>query len=297
MTSPSDPRQLRMHPSIDQLPLGKARDTWLLPDGTLWCEIHLEGSRYRMRFPEMADFVVDANGVVECYPVPGADTHTLEHLHLNQVIPSVLSLQHRPVFHAGAVAMGDGAAAFVGVSGRGKSTLVTYLALNGHALLTDDGMELATDTDELLVRPAHPSVRLWEDSRLALLPDNAKRAPALPYTVKERFIDDSLIPCSPEALPLRRAYFLGEGTSQEVCIEPLSAQEAHMAWVRHAFVLDPHDPTRMRSLFAQVAALAEHGISYRLDYPRRYEALPDVRAALLAQADAVTGRRGSRTDS
>ena len=275
-----------MHPPIKQLPLGKARDTWLLPDGTLWCEIHLEGSRYRMRFPDMADFVVDASGAVECYPVPGTDTHTLEHLHLNQVVPSVLSLQHRPVFHAGAVAMGDGAAAFVGISGRGKSTLVTHLALNGHALLTDDGMELALDTGQFLVRPAHPSVRLWEDSRAALLPEDAKRAPSVPYTIKERFIDDTLIPCSRSALPLRRAYFLGEGTSEEVHIERMTAQEAHMAWVKHAFLLDPHDPTRMRSLFSQIAALAEQSLSYRLDYPRRYEALEDVRLALVAQAKA-----------
>jgi len=281
-----DQRQLRTHPPLAQLPRGKARDTWLLPDGTTWCEIHVEGGRYRMRFPDMADFIVDASGTVECYPVPGIDTHTLEHLHLNQVIPSVLSLQHCPVFHAGAVAMGDGAAAFVGVSGRGKSTLVTHLALNGHALLTDDGMELAADaTDGFLVQPAHPSVRLWEDSRRALLPEDARRAPALPYTVKERFIDDTLIACSRQPLPLRKAYFLGEGSSTDVCIEPMTAQEAHMAWVKHAFLLDPHDPARMRSLFSQVAALAEQSISYRLDYPRRYEALEAVRTALVEHAN------------
>jgi hypothetical protein len=152
-------------------------------------------------------------------------------------------------------------------------------------LLTDDGMELAIDAGQFLVRPAHPSVRLWEDSRRALLPEDARRAPPLSYTVKERFIDDTLIPCSPHALPLRKAYFLGEGTSETVRIEPMSAQEAHMAWVKHSFLLDPHDPTRMRSLFSQIAALAEHCISYRLDYPRRYDALEDVRAALVAHAN------------
>jgi hypothetical protein len=202
------------------------------------------------------------------------------------VVPSVLSLQHRPVFHAGAVAMGDGAAAFVGISGRGKSTLVTYLALNGHALLTDDGMELAVGTDQFLALPAHPSVRLWEDSRRALLPEDAKRAPAVPYTIKERFIDDTLIACCRQPLPLRHAYFLGEGTSADVRIGPMTAQEAHMAWVKHAFLLDPHDPARMRSLFLQVAALAEQSISYRLDFPRRYDVLPHVRTALIEQASS-----------
>jgi hypothetical protein len=181
--------------------------------------------------------------------------------------------------------MGDGASAFVGVSGRGKSTLVTHLALNGHALLTDDGMELAPEANQFLVRPAHPSVRLWEDSRRALLPEDARRAPALPYTVKERFIDDTLIACARHPLPLRKAYFLGEGNSTDVRIEPMTAQEAHMAWVKHAFLLDPHDPARMRSLFSQVAALAEQGISYRLDYPRRYDALEAVGAALVEHAN------------
>jgi len=279
-----DPRQLRLHAAAIQAPLGEPRDSWLLPDGSPWCDIHGGDGHYLMRFPGMADFVVDASGAVECYPAPGTDAHTVQHLHLNQVVPAVLSLLHRPVFHAGAVAMGEGAAAFVGVSGRGKSTLVTHLALQGHALLTDDGMELMAEGAGFHVLPAHPSVRLWEDSRNALLPDDARRAPALPYTLKERFVDETLIPCNQQSLPLRRAYFLGEGHATTVRIDPMPAQEAHMAWVRHAFLLDPHDPARMRSLFAQVAALTAQGISYRLDFPRRYEVLDEVRAALVEHA-------------
>jgi hypothetical protein len=275
---------MRLHAATVQAPLGAPRDTWLLPDGSTWCEIHGGDGHYRMRFPDMADFVVDVTGGLDCYPAPGTDAHTVQHLHLNQVVPAVLSLLHRPVFHAGAVAMGSGAAAFVGVSGRGKSTLVTHLALHGHALLTDDGLELTADGDHFLAQPAHPSVRLWEDSRQALLPDDARRAPALPYTVKERFVDEQLIPCSRDPLPLSRAYFLGEGHASDVRIEPMTAQDAHMAWVRHAFLLDPHDPARMRSLFAQVAAIAEQGLSYRLDYPRRYDALDEVREALREHA-------------
>lgn len=275
---------MHLHAAGPQAPLGPARDTWLLPDGSTWCDIHRDASHHRMRFPGLADFLIDAEGNVECYPAPGTDAHTLEHLHLNQVVPAVLSLLHQPVFHAGAVAVGEAGIALVGVSGKGKSTLVTHMAINGHLLLTDDGMELAEADAAFMVKPAHPSVRLWEDSRTALLPEDARRAPALPYTVKQRIVDERLIPHAQHPVRLARAYFLGDGSSKQVRIDAMPAHEAHLQWVRHAFLLDPHDPARMRSLFAQATRLAALGLSYRLDYPRRYDQLDEVRAAITAHA-------------
>jgi hypothetical protein len=277
----SDPRHMRMHAASPQAPLGPAHDTWLLPDGSIWCDIHRNASYHRMRFPGLADFLIDAEGNVECYPAPGTDAHTLEHLHLNQVVPAALSLLHRPVFHAGAVAVDGAGIAFVGVSGKGKSTIVTHMAMSGHFLLTDDGMELTEDDAGFLVKPAHPSVRLWDDSRAALLPEDARRTPALPFTVKQRVVDARLIPPAKHPVRLVRAYFLGDGSSSHIRIEAIPAHEAHLNWVRHAFLLDPHDPARLRSLFAQATRLATRGLSYRLDYPRRYDRLDEVRAALL----------------
>lgn len=273
---------LHLHAAIPQIaeptpPLHQ----WALPDGSPWCVVHKLAGHYRMRFPGLADYHVHVDGRVDCHPVPGIDAPTLQHLFANQVAPAALSLQQRAVFHASALAIQGEAVAFLGESGRGKSTLATFLARCGHPLLTDDGLELQQAGDTLLALPNQPSIRLWEDSRTALLPATAAPLPAVSYTTKARFHADRLLPFANAPVPLRAAFFLGEGHADTVSLEPLTAQQAHLAWVKHAFLLDVHDQDAMRRHFHQVAALAQRGISYRLDYPRRYDVLPQVEARLL----------------
>ncbi len=45
-------------------------------------------------------------------------------------------------------------------------------------------------------------------------------------------------------------------------------------------MLDVQDKTRMASHFEQIAHLVELGLTYSLDYPRRYDILPNVAEAL-----------------
>lgn len=276
------PPLLRSLPAAPQSALGEAPfHVRTLPDGRLWCEVRRLGDAYHLRFPELADFSVRASGEVACTPTPGTDGNTVEHLFANQIIPAVLSLQHRPVFHASALSMAGDCIAFVGESGRGKSTLATFLARRGHPLLTDDGLELRDSEDGYLAIPNQHSVRLWEDSREALLPDDASALPPLRYTPKGRFRGEDLFPFCAQPAPLRRAYFLGDGTATQVSITPLEPQAAHLAWVKHSFILDVRNRQAMQIHFAQVSRLTQLGISYLLDYPREYDYLPRVEDALL----------------
>lgn len=254
---------------------------WTLPDGSPWCVVHRLSDLYRMRFPGMADFLVHTSGQVDGYPVDGIDTPTMQHLFANQVLPAALSLQQRTVFHASALSMHGMAVAFLGESGRGKSTLATFLAQRGHPLLTDDGLELRFEGDTLLALPNQPSVRLWEDSRDALLPADATPQPAVSYTSKERFHAAGWLPLCTQPVPLYRAFFLGDGSAPSITLTPLSSQQAHLAWVKHAFLLDVHDKDTLRRHFHQVAGLAQRGISYQLDYPRRYDLLPQIESDIL----------------
>ena len=79
---------------------------------------------------------------------------------------------------------------------------------------------------------------------------------------------------------------LGDGESEDIAITPLSAAEAAVEWVKHSFLLDVGDKTRLASHFAQIGLLAAQGLSSRLDYPRRYAMLDDVHAALQAHLQA-----------
>ncbi len=264
--------------------------TWVFPDGTLWTEFYRVDGGYLLRFPQLADFQVAADaGMVTGFPVPGVSTGTAQHLYLNQVLPLALSQRGQQVYHASAVEVGEGAIVLAGESGRGKSTLAASFAVNGFRFLTDDGLVLERGAEGYAVLPSHPSIRLWADSADALIQPGAETAPAVCYTPKARFLAGAQVPFCDRARPLRRVYFLGDGSAETVTIEPLRPAEALVAWVQHSFLLDVEAQPRLASHFDQVASLAELPIHYRLDYPRRYDALAEVHAAILDKRGGGVG--------
>lgn len=258
--------------------------TWADPNGSIWTEFYRADGGYLLRFPELADFQVSGDGrVVTCLPAPASSESTAKHLYLNQVLPLVLSKLGELVFHASAVEVAGGAIAFVGESGRGKSTLAASLAIAGFRLLTDDGLLVEEGAHGYEAWPSHPSIRLWEDSQASLIAPGAKTAPALHYTSKARFLaGDDLTFCD-QPRPLRRVYFLGDA-SADLSIRPMTAAEALVAWVKNSFLLDVEEKPRLASHFDQVTRLAKEPIHYRLDYPRRFEDLPRIRQAIVEHA-------------
>ena len=267
---------------------------WSFPDGTLWTQFYRTESGYLLRFPGLADFQVSADGsAVICFPGPGASEEasnaTARHLYLNQVLPLLLSKLGKLVFHASAVEVAGGAVAFVAESGRGKSTLAASFATGGGRFLTDEALVLEEHENEYQVMPSHPSIRLWDDSQEALIAHGAATAPAVSFTPKSRFLaGDKLVFCD-AARPLRRTYFLGDGSALAPTFERMSAAEAAMEWVKNSFLLDIKERPRVASHFDQVAKLANHPIHYRLDFPRRFEDLAAVRQAIVEHAQDRAG--------
>jgi len=274
---------LELRPSSAQQQLSaKAYKEWVLPDGTLWTGFYRCSDHYLLRFPGLADFTVSPDGTkATVYPVPGISTPTIEHLYLNQVLPLALSRQWKLVLHASAVEVRDCAVAFLGVSGRGKSTLAASFSTSGCRFLTDDGLLADKEGDGFVVRPGHPSIRLWEDSREALIPDVTHAASPVDYTPKARLLADDQVAFCDIVRPLRGAYFLGEGNTDLIEIEPVGGRDAMIELVRHSFLLDVEEREMLTHQFEQLSALVEIPMFFRLDYPRSYEVLPDVRDAVI----------------
>ena len=252
------------------------------PSGVVWTEFHRRGAAYVLRFPGLADFDVSADGTaVACSPTPGTDPVTIEHLYINQVLPLALSRQGRLAFHASAVTVPGGAVAFLGRTGLGKSTLATQFARSGASFLTDDGLLLAPSADGYVVQPSHPSIRLWDDSHQALLDAGVTAAPSVSFTSKSRFLaGDGLLYCD-EPQPLLAAYVLDDPASGDIVIRRTSMSEAVMGWLRNSFLLDVEDPAMLAQHFQHATAVAQAIPTYHLDYPRLYERLADVQAAIL----------------
>ena len=150
---------------------------YLNDDGTVWTEFYRQEENYLLRFPDLADFNISADGTeVTAHPMTDCDANTVEHLYINQIVPLALSRQGRPAFHASVVTVPGGAVAFLGQSGAGKSTLAASFALDGAAFLTDDALLIEEVDGACKVLPSHASVRLWDDSVDALIGDDILRA-------------------------------------------------------------------------------------------------------------------------
>ena len=269
-----------------QAPLGRTPfHEWVFEDGTVWSQFFREESGYLLRFPDLADFQVSRDAMsVTCLPVPGVSPQTSQHLYLNQVLPLALSRRGNLVFHASAVEVEGRALAFLGPSGRGKSTLAATFATNGHRFLTDDGLIVRTHQTGYTVLPSHPSIRLWEDSSQNLVPSDAQTAPPLQFTSKLRFLAGEDISFCEKPCPLSAAYFLGDGSAGGIEIKRVNAAEALMGWVRNSFLLDMQEQQLVASHFDRVAELARRPICYSLDFPRRFQELALVRQAIIEHA-------------
>jgi hypothetical protein len=256
--------------------------TWTFPDGTLWLEFHREADGYLLRFTGLADFQVSRDGQhVAGLPVPGVSDETVRHLYLNQVLPLALSRAGTLVFHASAVEIGTGAVAFMGESGRGKSTLAARFCTSGYRFLTDDGLAVEEAEGGYRVFPSQPSIRLWEDSEAALIHAGARKAEPVDYTPKARILADDRVAHCDQPRTLQRIYFLGTGSADVTRIEPVSPSEAFVELVKHSFLLDIEARDLITAQFHQLSRLALEPVYFRLDYPRRFELLGNVQRAIL----------------
>ena len=250
-------------------------------DGTVWTEFYRSGDGYLLRFPDLADFEVSANGTeVIAHPALDTDEATIEHLYINQLVPLAMSRQGQPTFHASVVTVPDGAVAFLGRSGMGKSTLAASFALNNGSFLTDDGLLIDETADGCVAMPSHASLRLWHDSVEALVVDDIPKASQITYSSKTRLLAGDGLAYSDEQAPLLAAFVLNNSDVKDVEIICLNGLDRYMAWLENSFLLDVEDHELLTRHFEWTHRISGRVPTFALDFPRDYAILPDVRDAV-----------------
>ncbi len=233
---------------------------------------------YLVRFPDYADFEVSLDGLsVCCWPVEQVLDEIIQHIYLNQVYPLALSKQNVLVFHASAVEIAGSCIAFMGIAGRGKSTLAASFAANGFPFLSDDGLILGLRGSVFEVLPSHPSIRLWEDSETAILESEKQASVLSQHYEKNRFMAGDQFSFCSKPMPLSRVYFLGEGDRTQISCSKISAREAHIELVKHSFLIDVGERALLSSQFKEISRLLQQVSFYHLDYPRCYQDLAELR--------------------
>ena len=266
-------------------PPGRMIGESVTPDGTAWSQVYRTEGGYLLRFPSLADFEIAPDGArVHSWPARELDDDTERHLYLNQALPLALSRRGQLVFHGSAVEVDGEAIVFLGASGRGKSTLAAAFAVRGSRFLTDDGLIIEPRGAEFWVRPSHPSIRLWDDSRDAVIGSGVVASTALRWTAKGRFLAGDRLAFCAEPRRMRTAYFLGEGATAAIEFSRLRWQDALIELVRHSFLLDPEDKELLAAHFERVSSLARAATCWRLDYANGLEGLGAVTRAIVSHA-------------
>lgn len=268
-----------------------AYGSWLTEAGETVVQFYRTDKGYLVRFCNMADFAIDAaDWSVTCRPVPESRIASFDDLFLNQVAPLIQSHHGATIIHASAAATPHGALAFVGGTGRGKSTLAASFARAGHGFMSDDGLEVEGDALGWLARPNRPSFRLRADSaaavaKVAMSPDQSE------FDAKSRVAASDRMPFHDQPKRLCAVYLLGSGEADATCIVPLRPADALSQMIQHSLILDAEDKLRTGTHFSRIAELAELERCFALDYPRRYDALPEVIAAIIAHAGQTGATR------
>lgn len=196
---------------------------------------------------------------------PHADPETVDETVIGPVLVLALALQGVFCVHAGAVAIGDGSVAFLGQSGRGKSTLAGWLD-NQRAVdcvrVADDILPLTTGDGAPVVRPRFPQLKLP---------------------------DDQQVPMALDGLALRAAYILD--TTAEAAPTPVSSSpplgpaDALLAIAEHTVAVRLFGPALSSRHMAFAASVAGGVPVRRLRYPRRRAALAEVWAVVAREIE------------
>ncbi len=283
-----------------EAPLGEPASwlyTEMLGDSTQpWRAVGLSPLGFFVRLFGAVDFFLEKEtGTARFHVFPGAPLGVVEPLFLEQALPLWLSMLGRPCLHASAVAWGEGdeacAIAFAGRSGSGKSTLATRLAASSGAsggLLADDCLAVEIAGDRLLAHPGHRAVRLLEDSAHALFGGPLVGELSLDGT--KRRVE---VPAADRALPLARLYVLepassaanatsGAAASGRCRATHLRPRDALARVATHLFRIDPEDYGRLPAELDLLDRVAARVRVVRLEVPRRFDALDEVRAVIAA---------------
>lgn len=242
-----------------------------------------------VRFPNWVDFVVSEDGRrVLCTPVPGIPTETVRHLLLGQVLPRALGLLGEPALHGSAVSLHGRAVGFLGMSGQGKSTLALSFAGAGWDLLGDDCLVLRAVPGGVEALPTLVEARLWPDSVEALLGFSAP-LPAVSHYSRKRRVEVRLSKTRLATQPgrLTRLFLLSPEGDQRAhaTITRIEGRHAFECLSQHVMRL-PAGRDAMKKEFEFLSRVAVEVPLRRLQFPRAFEHLPSVRAAVLADLQA-----------
>jgi len=236
-----------------------------------------------------ATFIVNRDGsqvqVTWTAQIPFQDVITY---FLGPVLGCILRLRQVTCLHAGVVVVGKQAVAIIGPKGAGKSSAVAFLALRGHAVLSDDIAPLVEDDKAFLVPPGYPRLRLWPSTIESLPGLITDELPRVLSVSEKRYLNLTRDDNAPrwrfhrEPYPLTAVYVLGERSQGGVpSIRRLTPLESLITLTKNTYANYMLDQDGRARDFRLLGRLANTVPLRHVKHPEGLDTLPQICDAIL----------------
>lgn len=119
---------------------------------------------FHLHIPETGDYYVHHGREILVTPAPNAGAREVRLFLLGSAWGALCYQRGILALHSSVVQVGDGAVAFCGPTGSGKSSVAARLVARGFPLVADDLCRFDPSGEHARVYPASPRLKLWRDA-------------------------------------------------------------------------------------------------------------------------------------
>lgn len=241
--------------------------------GPTW---QIAGSRFLLRIPDVARFLLSDGRDIAYEAEPGADDADIPIFILGTAFGILLHQRQQIVLHASAVRVNGKAILFCGSSGAGKSTMAAVLAQTGLPIITDDVCAITGIGDGTpMVHPDGRHLKLWAQA-IEKLDLAAQRGERVRGRLEKFYVDPGA--AFSEPLPLGAVYALRDVRPPHAAgIERPNVVDAALILQRNAY--RPLLVNRMgqkTNYFVAATTIANSAGIFLLTRPLDFAAMPEV---------------------
>ena len=176
------------------------------------------------------------------------------------VFSAILRLRRQFALHASAVVLEEGAVAFCGPHGAGKSTVAASFGLRGRKVITDDVLRLTRVGERWLAHPFGGVLRLWPEGATVAFEREIELPPITPTWNKRALpIGGSDVAGVEQATPLAAIVFLSFDAALGAMhrVSTLAAADAAVTLAANSSAEHLLDASGRATEFMQVTAIAK----------------------------------------
>lgn len=190
-------------------------------------------------------------------------------------IPDLTACEGSLVLHGSVIVPPVGAVGFIAPSRYGKSTLAASFYASGTPILCDDMVKLSPASPNWQAVPMNSTLRLFPDARKAIFPKTGASTAPLDAGHKDKICFETALASAPLVAVFRLC-----PPARTIHVRRLSPAQGCMAIVANSFAMEPSDPEEGKRRFSLAAEAARVTPVFDLHYPRDFDALPAVHAAI-----------------